>query len=185
MSDIQAEGMMFETARLRVRRLEHGDVDAMHAVYSDADAMRWVGDGQPLSRAQAEEWLVVTQRNVALRGYGMSVIVERASGLVVGFCGLVHPGGQREAEIKYALHRACWGKGFASEAAAGLLAYGARVHGLAQVIATVAPANTASQRVLRKAGMAEAGLRANDDGSFTQLFVWHAPQGQSPPLDAP
>jgi RimJ/RimL family protein N-acetyltransferase len=41
-----------------------------------------------------------------------------------------------------------------------------------QVIATVAPANLASQRVLAKAGMAEVEQRANDDGSTTCVFEW-------------
>lgn len=171
MAAIPAEPL-FTTARLAVRRLAEHDLDAMHAVYGDADAMRWVGDGQPLARAQCEEWLAVTRRNYATRGYGMNAVVERGSGAVVGFCGLVHPGGQAEAEIKYALLRARWGRGLASELAAALLAHGAAAHGLRRVIATVAPDNLASQRVLRKAGMQRGALRRNDDGSFTQLFDW-------------
>lgn len=166
---------LFETPRLFVRRIGPADVDAMHAVYGDADAMRWVGDGEPLDRAGCEEWVAVTLRNYARRGYGMFAIVERASGQVIGFCGLVHPGGQPEAEIKYAFRRECWGRGLASEAAPALLNHGASAHGLQHVIATVAPDNAASQRVLEKAGMQKDALRRNDDGSLTQLFVWRAP----------
>jgi RimJ/RimL family protein N-acetyltransferase len=82
----------------------------------------------------------------------MLAMVQRESGAVVGFAGLVPPGGQPEAEIKYALHRSHWGKGFATEAAAALLAYGASQFGLAENIATTAPENKASHRVLLKAG---------------------------------
>lgn len=163
---------LFETERLLVRRVEPGDVDAMHAVYGDADAMRWVGDGRPLDRSRCVEWVAVTERNYAARGYGMAALVERASGAVIGFMGLVHPGGQAQAEIKYALKRSHWGKGLASEAAAGMLAYAARAHGIGEVIATAAPENLASHRVLLKAGMARGDLRRNDDGSLTQLFGW-------------
>lgn len=163
---------MYSTARLLVRRTEATDVDAMHAVYGDADAMRWVGDGVPLAREQCKEWLAITQRNYALRGYGMSALAERHTGEVVGFCGLVHPGGQPEVEIKYALRREFWGKGLATEAAAGMLAYGASAFDIAHVIATTAPANVASHRVLGKAGMRRGALRRNEDGSFTQLFEW-------------
>jgi RimJ/RimL family protein N-acetyltransferase len=170
-----SEPLMFETERLIVRRIGDADVDAMHAVYGDAQAMRFVGDGQPLSRQGCAEWIAVTRRNYALRGYGMAAIVERATGEVVGFCGLVHPGGQPEAEIKYALHRAHWGRGIATEAAAALLRHGAAAHGLRHVIATTAPGNTVSHKVLSKAGMMKGPLRENDDGSFTQLFVWDAP----------
>jgi RimJ/RimL family protein N-acetyltransferase len=163
---------LFETARLAVRRLAAQDAEALYAVYSDAEAMRWVGDGRPITRDEVTQWLAVTERNVATRGYGMCTLVERRSGRVVGFCGLVHPGGQREPEIKYALARAFWGQGLATEAVRGMLEWGARRFGLTEVIATTAPANTASHAVLRKAGLADGPLRDNGDGTFTRLFIW-------------
>ncbi len=163
---------MFSTERLHVRHIEPADVDAMHAVYGDADAMRWVGDAVPLAREYCAEWIVITQRNYALRGYGMSALAERDSSEVIGFCGLVHPGGQPEVEIKYALRREYWGKGFATEAVTGMLAYGASSFAITRVIATTAPENIASHRVLSKAGMLRGELQRNEDGSFTQLFEW-------------
>ncbi len=168
---------MYSTERLVVRHIELADVDAMHAVYGDADAMRWVGDGVPLARKQCEEWVVVTERNYELRGYGMSTLIARQSGEIIGFCGLVHPGGQPEVEIKYALRREFWGKGFATEAVAGMLAYGASAFLIARVIATTSPENIASHRVLGKAGMQRAELRRNEDASFTQLFAWQPTAG--------
>ena len=42
------------------------------------------------------------------------------------------------------------------------------------MIATAAPANVASYRVLLKAGMQLGTLRPNDDGSLTQLFAWRS-----------
>lgn len=165
---------LFETPRLFARRLVGADAGMMHAVYGDAGNMRWVGDGRPLDRSQCVYWIEVTHRNYATRGYGMLALVARDSGDIVGFGGLVHPGGQPEAEIKYALRPEYHGMGFATEAAAGLLGYGAAVHGIRRVIATVAPGNLASQRVLQKAGMRQGELRRNDDGSFTQFFFWHA-----------
>lgn len=167
---------LFETERLAVRRLRRDDLVPMLAVYGDADAMRWVGDGTVLSREDALRWLDVTERNVATRGYGMCALVLREkSGAVAGFAGLVHPGGQPEAELKYALGRQQWGRGLATEAARGMLAWGARTFGLQSVIATTAPANRASHRVLRKAGMSDGALRDNGDGSFTQRFEWTPP----------
>jgi hypothetical protein len=31
----------------------------MHAVYGDASAMRWVGDGEPLERERCARWIDV------------------------------------------------------------------------------------------------------------------------------
>jgi ribosomal-protein-alanine N-acetyltransferase len=166
---------LFETARLRCRHWRDSDLQALEDVYGDTDAMRWVGDGEPLSREGCERWLEVTAGNYRTRGYGMFALEDRASGEVVGFCGLVHPGGQVEPEIKYALRRAAWGRGLATEAVCGLLAHGFAAHGLKRVIATVAPLNHASQRVLAKAGMREIAARRNGDGSTTCVFEWTAP----------
>jgi [ribosomal protein S5]-alanine N-acetyltransferase len=170
--------VIFQTERLHVRHLLAGDADAMYAVYGDAEAMRWVGDGEPLPREECVRWVEVTHANYARRGYGMSALVEKQSNEVIGFCGIVHPGGQPEAEIKYALRREFWGCGLATEAVTAMLRYGAREFGLREVIATVYPENVASHRVLLKAGMQSGESRRNEDGTFTQVFVWHAPESQ-------
>jgi ribosomal-protein-alanine N-acetyltransferase len=166
--------LIFETARLRAHRIGPEDVDAMFGVYGDAQAMRWVGDGNPLTRAECEKWIRVTLKNYEARGYGMFALLDHESAEIIGFCGLVHPGGQTEAEIKYALKRSFWGKGLATEAVTALLAWAADRLGINHVIATVDPENMASRRVLVKAGLRAANLRTNDDGSVTQIFEWNA-----------
>ena len=150
---------IFETARLRARGIEPADIDAMLGVYGDKEVVRWVGDGAPLDRALCEKWIEVTHKNYAAHGYGMFTLIERESDAIVGFCGLVHPGGQVEAEIKYVLHRNRWGQGFATEAVSALLAYGASRFGLNAVIATAAPENKPSHNVLLKAGMHRVARR--------------------------
>lgn len=170
---------LFHTARLVARHIGPADAAAMHAVYGDAEVVRWAGDGRPLTLAQCAEWVAVTQRNVATRGYGMLALTLRAplpgeEESIAGFAGLVHPGGQPQAELKYALARRHWGLGYATEAALGLMAYARGMLGLREAIATAAPENPASHHVLRKAGFADAGLRRNEDGSLTQCFSWRA-----------
>ena len=171
--------IVFETPRLLARRIGRGDVEAMLAVYGDAETVRWVDDGTPLQRQGCERWVEITLRNYASRGYGMFALEERGSGEIIGFCGLVHPNGQEIAEIKYALSREQWGKGYATEAARALLAWGFSEFGITEVIATAAPENAASHNVLLKAGLRRGELRRNDDGSCTQLFSWHAPAGRA------
>lgn len=166
--------VIFETPRLLARHLQAEDLGDMLLVYGDADAMRWVGDGKALCPAECERWIRVTLDNYHTRGYGMSALVWRESGEVVGFCGLVHPGGQAEAEIKYALRRSHWGRGIATEAVRAMLAYGASQQGLRHIIATTAPENVASHRVLLKAGMVRGELVREQDGSGTRFFAWHA-----------
>jgi RimJ/RimL family protein N-acetyltransferase len=144
------------------------------AVYGDADAMKWVGDGNPLTETACQEWLNVTNRNYAKYGYGMFAVALKSESTVIGFCGIVHPGGQKEAETKYAYLRGFWGQGIASEALAGLIAHGIKTHSIRRMIATTSPENIASHRVLLKAGMVRGDLCTNEDGSLTQIFEYTA-----------
>ena len=166
------ETEMFETERLLVRHIAMADIEAMHAVYGDADAMRWVDDGQPLDRQGCTEWVGVTHRNYATRGYGMSALVLKQFEEIVGFCGLVHPGGQPDVEIKYALLRSYWGQGLATEAVRGMLDYARSRLRVQRIIATIAPENKASRRVLLKAGMVHLETQGNEDDAYTETLVW-------------
>lgn len=163
---------MFQTDRLLVRHLGADDAGVMHSVYGDAEVVRYVGDAEPLGRDGCAGWVVVTEKNYATRGYGMSALVLKETGEVIGFCGLVHPGGQVEPEIKYALAKQYWGRGYATEAVSGMLAYGAEEFGLTEVIATVSPDNAASLNVLAKAGLSVRETRLEDDGSQTVVLAW-------------
>jgi [ribosomal protein S5]-alanine N-acetyltransferase len=104
----------------------------------------------------------------------MFALEEQSSATVVGFCGIVHPGGQIEPEVKYAFLRSHWGRGLATEAVLGLVAYGEQSHALSTIIATTDPANTTSHRVLHKAGFERGDLRDNNDGSQALLFYWRS-----------
>jgi ribosomal-protein-alanine N-acetyltransferase len=156
------------------RQISAADVPDMYAVYSDADAMRWVGDGQPITWEECVRWVDVTLNNYRTRGYGMSALIDRTTGATIGFIGLVHPGGQSEVEIKYALLRQFWGSGLATEAVAGMIGYAASELGITHIIATIAPENTASLSVVSKAGMRPTELRHDEDGTATQVMEWRA-----------
>lgn len=170
------EGLLFETERLRVRRMVPEDLAALIAVYSDPVAMRWVDDGEPISPGDAERWVEVTHANYRKRGYGMSVVESRESGATLGFCGLVHPGGQDQVEIKYALLRSHWGQGLGTEVASGMIAYGQREFGMERIIATVDAGNAASLHVLAKVGMVEES-RTREDDEVVVLLAWEAARG--------
>lgn len=165
---------MFQTERLFIRRWRDTDLSTLIEVYGDADAMRWVGDGKPLAAADCVRWLAVTKSNYERRGYGMYAVEELVSCDVIGFCGIVHPGDQIEPEIKYALRRVAWGRGFATEAVRGLLAYGRDALGLTRFIASIAPENTSSRRVLIKVGMKPTAVRPDENGEETHYFEWVA-----------
>ncbi len=157
----------FQTPRLLVRDWHLADLPSILEIYGDREAMRFVDGGRPLDLAGVETWFEVTNRNYAERGYGMFAIVERSSGLLVGCGGLVHPGGQVDAEVKYAFLRSRWNLGMASEVVPAVLRHAWERHGIVRVIATSDGAHAASHRVLEKSGMVREGSKAEADGRTT------------------
>jgi len=81
-------------------------------------------------------------------------------GIAIGYGALLRePGhcGPDEAEIGYRLARAAWSRGLGTELARGLIAHGLGPLGLARIVALIDPANLASARVAKKAGMRRVG----------------------------
>jgi RimJ/RimL family protein N-acetyltransferase len=161
---------VFSTARLVVRRWRSTDEPDLLALYSIKEVVRWIDDGQALSVSEAARWMEVTHSNYQNRGYGMFAIEEAQRAKTIGFGGLVHPGNQEEAEVKYAFLPDIWGRGIATEFVRELLKWAQSAHRLTHAIATVAPENLASQRVLIKSGFSRSKARMENDGSSTEVF---------------
>ncbi len=73
---------MIETENLRLRRPEIDDLDAIHAMRSDLDVVRFLG-GRALNREEAWHRLMRLVGHWALRGYGMFAVVEKGSGVTI------------------------------------------------------------------------------------------------------
>ena len=94
-----------------------------------------------------------------VHGFAM---VERASGRVVGSCGFKGPpDGEGVVEIAYGVKEEERGKGYASEAAEGLVGFASRDGRVRMVRAHTIDDANASARVLRKCGFRCAG-QVND-----------------------
>ncbi|XOV87968.1 MAG: GNAT family N-acetyltransferase [Pseudomonadota bacterium] len=163
--------IMYKTRRLQVRHLRDGDASEMASVYGDADAMRYVDDGDILTLDECEAWVAKSLQNYARYGYGMSAVELADNGPVIGFIGGVHPNGQIDCEIKYAFRRDCWGLGYATEAVCGMVAYLHDSLRIRHFVATIDPENSASRRVLEKSGFAFSHNQLNADGSITETLV--------------
>jgi RimJ/RimL family protein N-acetyltransferase len=85
--------------------------------------------------------------------FGQRLVVERASGLVVGGIGLFGPPEDGRVELGYGIVESRRGQGYASEAARALVAHALGLPAVTEVVAGVDPANPASARVLEKAGL--------------------------------
>jgi ribosomal-protein-alanine N-acetyltransferase len=149
-----------ETARLRLRPFRAADRDAIHAIYSDPEVMRYVGHGAHRTTAETARALRGYADALRTRGYGFVAVVELSSGVLIGDAGL-HPlaGRGPDVELGYTLARDAWGRGYATEIGSALVAHAFEALGVPRVMAQVEPENAASRRVLEKLGMTERGVR--------------------------
>ncbi|MGD9744549.1 MAG: GNAT family N-acetyltransferase [Dongiaceae bacterium] len=149
-------GTILETERLRLRRLEPGDLEALHALYSDPEIRRYFPEGV-LTRAQTKEeldWFVAGDPDHPALGLWATVL--KPDGEFIGRCGLLPciVEGRPEVEVAYLIDKCHWRQGFGAEAAAALVRYGFDTLGLTRIVAFVDPANAASAATARKAGLA-------------------------------
>jgi ribosomal-protein-alanine N-acetyltransferase len=151
--------MILETDRLLLRTWTREDVADVLRVYSDPEVTRFLGTGAPdQTQEDARKRL---ERQIARQekyGHTMWATIEKATGQLVGSCGLIPLEDTGEIEVGYHLGRWVWGRGYATEGARACLDHGFHRLGLDRIVAVVVPANLASVRVLEKIGMIYQGL---------------------------
>ncbi|WP_374352094.1 GNAT family N-acetyltransferase [Chitinimonas sp.] len=103
------------TPRLLLRQFVHDDWPAMHDHYRDPECTAYTFR-RALSEGESWRAMASMVGHWQLRGYGPFAVVEQDSQQVVGAVGLWYPNDWPEAEIKWALRKAFWGRGYAAEA---------------------------------------------------------------------
>ena len=173
--------MKVETVRLRIRDLEAGDRPVVRAWRSDPDVMRYL-DSRPAS--SADDWLDrALERNVARpRLYHDCAIEVKPAvtfgasegrdggerGEVAGWISLGHAPNFLTTDwvVGYLLRREYRGHGYATEALIAVLDYGFDVLRVPRIYAECYLANTASARVMERAGMRWVGRVPSVDPSL-------------------
>lgn len=169
--------LVLTTSRLRLRWFTAADADPIVALLNDPDWLRYIGDRQVRTRADALAF--VADRLVAScwhQGFGMWAIERRDTGAVAGMCGLVRRDLLPDLDLGYALLPAHRGHGFVREAALACRDYAAAVLGERRLLAITDPDNARSIAVLTAIGMRRHGeVTMPDRTEPSALFEWLAP----------
>jgi RimJ/RimL family protein N-acetyltransferase len=149
--------VFLETERLVLRRFSGDDGQNLVDLDADPDVMRFVTGGVPTSRDEIENEVLPAFLGYYERyeGYGFWAVIEKATG---EFLGWFHfrpradavPG---EVELGYRLRKSAWGQGYATEGSRALIGKGFTELGVQRVVAEAMAVNTASRRVMEKAGL--------------------------------
>ena len=148
---------ILSTARLRLVPVRAEDVDVLHGIWTDASVRRYLWDDTTIDRETAAE---VVQSSVELwqeRGYGLWVVHTGDSDAPVGFAGFRDSPRDGGPELLFGFIPAVWHQGYATEAARAALQYLFDRTDAAVAWAETDVPNTASARVLERAGMTYVG----------------------------
>ncbi|CAN5597333.1 GNAT family N-acetyltransferase [soil metagenome] len=143
---------MLETKRLLLRQMNETDTNAVFAMRSDTDVMRFIRAPQ-IKKSEAKNWINLISSRWEAEKIGFCAMIEKASNQFIGWCGLWRLAENGEIEVGYALFKEFWGKGYAVEASEAFLEYGFNELNLEKIVAVATPENKNSRRVMEKLGM--------------------------------
>ncbi|SDT22684.1 GNAT family N-acetyltransferase [Actinoplanes derwentensis] len=144
------------TSRLTLRRLTADDLGNLVELNSDPEVMRYFTGGEPMPSEQVRDVVLPTMLAYYERGddFGFWAATDSTTSAFLGWFHF-RPGAiSREGiELGYRFSRRTWGKGYATEGSRALIAKGFTEAGVQRVFAETMAANTASRRVMEKAGL--------------------------------
>jgi RimJ/RimL family protein N-acetyltransferase len=177
---------VIETERLILRKPTLADAEPFIELFTDPVAMEFLGGVHPDTTDDpafpVRNWLDRWERN----GVGPLIAERREDGVVVGRAGLhiwdtstwtptsyENAGEHAQPELGWALMRAHWGHGYATEAARAVRDW-ARELGIERLISVIAPANVRSARVAKRLGCIPGETVTLFDTG--EAVIWEHPQ---------
>lgn len=140
--------MIFETARLFVRRLQESDVELFFDLMSNPNVMRMIPQtilNKEESDSQLKELIELEQSSDTK----IWSLCQKSNGEFIGFAGFLK-NTDSEDEIAYRLREKHWNKGFGTEIAKGLIDFGFTKMNTNLITADVFKENVKSIKILEK-----------------------------------
>jgi [ribosomal protein S5]-alanine N-acetyltransferase len=182
------ERLCLNTGRIRLRPPALLDAAALYDLFNDPEVMHGLGQ-EPVAapeqaRAIVERWIAAWRRD-ALGPF----VIETAgpSRRLVGEAGLMifdtrgwtastwaDAGSHAQPELGWALIRAHWGRGYATEAAAAIRAWAYEHRSIEQLVSLISSDNVRSQRVAERLGAVPTETVTPLD-SDRRTVVWRHP----------
>ena len=150
---------VLETDRLQLRSFALTDATAVQELAGAVEIASMTANiPHPYLDGMAEEWIGGHAEAFARGELANQAITLRSTAELIGAIGLVISAQQHRAELGYWIGRPYWGRGYCTEAARAIVAFGFEQLDLHRIVATHFARNPASGRVMQKLGMAREGL---------------------------
>ncbi len=152
------------TDRVYLRDVSTHDLEPMIALWADEGTKQGMGDWGPQTGDEVLPWIegAINANQADPREAHIAVIVERSSGVVVGFIGFGPPseGKERwgELDFGYAVRPEFRGLGYGTEALRAVIEFCFHELGAKSFFGETSPDNSASASAMQKAGMKPVGM---------------------------
>jgi RimJ/RimL family protein N-acetyltransferase len=150
---------IIKTRRLMLRDFTQEDWISIHEYASDPEVTRYVGWG-PNNAEDTTDFLkrvLEGQISIPRENYELAVVLNDGNMLIGAGRITVSDKRSHEGWIGYVLNRKHWGRGYATELAEALIAFGFNEMSLHRIYATCDIDNFASAHVVEKIGMQREG----------------------------
>jgi len=158
-----------KSERLLLRGLKPQDFEIYHRFYSDAEASHFYGG--PLPEHLAWRKFAADHGHWILRGYGMWMCEEKASGEMIGACGLFWPQGWPRSELTWWILPEARRKGYALEASRAVIDYAQDVLGWDFVETHMDDENEAARKLALKLGGEVIAREVFPDGVARNVYA--------------
>jgi ribosomal-protein-alanine N-acetyltransferase len=167
---------VLETDRLALRRLAADDAGFLVELLNEPSFLLHIGDKGVRTEADACRYLEAGPRaSYDHFGFGLYRVGLKETGEPIGMCGLLKREWLADVDIGFAFLPRFWAKGYAFEAASGVLLHAREAFGLKRIVAITSPDNVASIRLLAKLGFTfERMARASEKEPEVRLFAREA-----------
>ena len=181
------ESLRLSTDRLCLRPPTAGDAEGLYGLFADRQVMDGLGMTAVSALNEARAMIEGGIEGWRTDGLGPFVFENLATRQVVGQAGLMifdtrgwtpsnwaSAGHFAQPELGWALIRAHWGQGYATEAAAAIRAWAYESRSIDGLVSLITPGNVRSQRVAQRLG-AIPGVTVTPADSGRTAVVWHHP----------
>lgn len=149
----EASDKVLETERLVLLKLSTDDAEFILRLVNEPSWLQFIGDRGVRSIEDARQYILKGPLDsYERRGFGLFAVKMKESEIPIGICGLLKRDSLDDVDIGFAFLPDFWGKGYAYESAAAVMAF-ATTLGLKKIVAIVSKDNQPSIRVLEKIGM--------------------------------
>ena len=163
---------VLETDRLILRKIEVSDAPFFYELFNSEGWLTYIGDRNIQTVSDAEQQIKEKYLpSYKTNGYGSYVVVEKASNMPVGTCGMYKRENLDHPDIGFAFLPSHLRKGYGYESAHAVLQHARENMGIPKVLAFTLPKNIASIRLLEKLGLTSKGSYFHE-GNPEELILY-------------